>query len=468
MENIIENNYKYLPLRDAMISPNMKVNLLAVVVESGVPKKSKGTDYVCTLKIMDASHKDPGLSVNFFAEDMGKLPHVKSSGDIISLHHVMIKIHNGDVNAVFNKKYSSFALFGAEPSDDVNPYQISSKFKLTDNDKELITRLRTWLLDHQFDAGANAYLLQVREINAGRYFDLVCKILHVCEVPEHDWILFVWDGTDASPASFETSLDDEAQNPLPLQLEHSPLSRDVLSTFPRVGTVLRIFAGKFFEELGLKSLGIGQWVKFRNVVCQLRSGLWHGLLTSSCRLRTLSDEDTIVIQRQRFYSDRLTSGLDILPLSSFPWPSRTTETDYEGMTFSTLIDVLTHSKVTAIFKCVVRVVAIYPWRVDDFRSPVGTCVYRIRLTLEDPTARIHAYVYGDDGETFFNGYPPADVLNTKINKLLGITESNSSEDECNAPRNPPWVQCCIKSYYLDKSNPWETRRYKIFGTKLIG
>lgn len=43
MENIIENNYKYLALRDAMISPNMKVNLLAVVVESGVPKKSKGT-----------------------------------------------------------------------------------------------------------------------------------------------------------------------------------------------------------------------------------------------------------------------------------------------------------------------------------------------------------------------------------------------------------------------------------------
>lgn len=66
---------------------------------------------------------------------------------------MQVKIHNGDVNAVFNKKYSSFALFGAEPSDDVNPYQISSKFKLTDNDKELIKRLRTWLLDHQFDAG---------------------------------------------------------------------------------------------------------------------------------------------------------------------------------------------------------------------------------------------------------------------------------------------------------------------------
>lgn len=68
---------------------------------------------------------------------------------------------------------------------------------------------------------------------------------------------------------------------------------------------------------------------------------------------------------------------------------------------------------------------------------------------------------------FFNGYPPVDVLATKINKLLGITKSNSGEDEVNAPRNPPWVQCCIKSYYLDKSKPWETRRYKIFGTRLI-
>lgn len=36
------------------------------------------------------------------------------------------------------------------------------------------------------------------------YFGFGKKILHVCEVPEHDWILFVWDGTDASPASFET------------------------------------------------------------------------------------------------------------------------------------------------------------------------------------------------------------------------------------------------------------------------
>lgn len=46
------------------------------------------------------------------------------------------------------------------------------------------------------------------------------------------------------------------------------------------------------------------------------------------------------------------------------------------------------------FHCVVRVVAAFPWLAEHFRSPSG--VYRIRLTLEDPTTRIHAYLYKED------------------------------------------------------------------------
>lgn len=51
-------------------------------------------------------------------------------------------------------------------------------------------------------------------------------------------------------------------------------------------------------------------------------------------------------------------------------------------------------QVTAKFRCVVRLVAMFPWRPQDFQSPIGT--YRIRLTLEDPTARIHAFLCADD------------------------------------------------------------------------
>jgi len=53
-------------------------------------------------------------------------------------------------------------------------------------------------------------------------------------------------------------------------------------------------------------------------------------------------------------------------------------------------------KVTAIFKCVVRVVAATPYQAELLCSPT-TGRYNMRLTLEDSTARIHAYVSDEDG-----------------------------------------------------------------------
>lgn len=50
---------------------------------------------------------------------------------------------------------------------------------------------------------------------------------------------------------------------------------------------------------------------------------------------------------------------------------------------------------TGCYKCVVRVVSVLPCRAMDFHYPVG--IHRIRLTLEDPTSRIHAYLYAEDG-----------------------------------------------------------------------
>lgn len=65
-----------------------------------------------------------------------------------------------------------------------------------------------------------------------------------------------------------------------------------------------------------------------------------------------------------------------------------------GAVYHFMFDKFHILQVTAKFKCVVRVVAAFPWQAQDFYS-CGT--YRIRLTLEDPTARIHAYLYAEDG-----------------------------------------------------------------------
>ena len=70
---------------------------------------------------------------------------------------------------------------------------------------------------------------------------------------------------------------------------------------------------------------------------------------------------------------------------------------------------------------------------------------------------------------FFVGYPAADlreqgdtvgVLNRKVNRLLGVQDLGSPK--------PPWVKCCLMSYYTDKEHPQESRRFRIFSTRLPG
>lgn len=49
-------------------------------------------DYCCTLKVIDESHQQPGMTINIFAESPEGLPHVAEAGDIIQLCKVMVMI----------------------------------------------------------------------------------------------------------------------------------------------------------------------------------------------------------------------------------------------------------------------------------------------------------------------------------------------------------------------------------------
>ncbi|XP_038687148.1 protection of telomeres protein 1b-like isoform X2 [Tripterygium wilfordii] len=440
------DDYKFLALRDAISSINQKVNLIGVVIEFGQPRESKGT-------------------VNFFAGDKEKLPHIASTGDIIQLSRVMMKAHNGEVNAVFNKIYSSFAIYGGKDSQDFIPYQFSYKYHSRGQDKKFIEGLRKWLEDFKFDEGSNHYSM-LREMKEGQHVDLVCKVIHICEVVNDERIAFVWDGTDAPPTSLQTKVEDGMGNEIPPQSNPLPLSRGILCTFPTVGTVLRVIADQGAETQIFHLLTAGKWTKILSLKCEVNSGLWHGAITCFTKLRHVSDQESLILERQRSFDKRLSVELERMPYWSFPMPSRITEVEYEGAPYATLMDVITYSKVTAKFKCIVRVIAAFPWQAGDFRSPIGT--YRIRLTLEDPTARIHAFVYAEDGEEFFEGHPSVDVLTKKRNKLLGVAVNEHGQEIENAPRTPQWIQCCLKSYCLFKSDIWGSRHYRIFGTKLVG
>lgn len=94
------------------------------------------------------------------------------------------------------------------------------------------------------------------------------------------------------------SLDMEGHGQTRLHPEVSLLSREVLCAFPQVGTILRLTVSKDFEDIS-RLKGCGYWVKLRNVVFELQSGLWKGALTPNSYIQMLSDQDSNVQLRQR-------------------------------------------------------------------------------------------------------------------------------------------------------------------------
>ncbi|XP_052727504.1 protection of telomeres protein 1b isoform X4 [Vigna angularis] len=454
-----------VPLRDVCKYVNEKVNVIGVVVETTFAKKTMGTDYCCALRIIDDTRHDFSMAANVFGKSTENLPLVAALGDIIQLSFVSVTTYRGEANVTFNKNTSTFALYKSKDDDGLNSYQVSRPYFVPkDEDKIIINKLRKWLINFQFSEDSSKFPF-FRELKEETFVNLACKILHHSEAAKDEWVIFVWDGTDTQSNAICSNLENELKNPLPLQRDHLSLPRDILCTFPTVGTILRIIFHIGVEKSHFHLLTIGKWVKINNLRLKLYAGLWHGIFTVQTKLQYISNEDQLIAERQRLADERLSLILGRMPNLSFPEPSPITVNHRDHVRPVTLMSVLTHSKVTAIFKCVVRVVAAMPCKAENLRSSTGK--YRMRLTLEDPTARIHALVIEEDVVTLFDGIPDAEKLERKLNKLLGISEDNSIGGVKDTTRNPPWVCVCLKSYYLSKDDIWGTRNFRVFDTKIL-
>lgn len=64
-----------------------------------------------------------------------------------------MKICREELCAVYNKKFSSFALYDKKDGEDFQPYQVSPKFRPRELDKKFITELRKWLVNSQIVEG---------------------------------------------------------------------------------------------------------------------------------------------------------------------------------------------------------------------------------------------------------------------------------------------------------------------------
>ncbi|KAF2310350.1 hypothetical protein GH714_007931 [Hevea brasiliensis] len=344
-----------------------------LVLSTGIFAMTVSSHYVSTLKIVDESQQSPEFSVNIFTEKVQHLPVVKSHSDLVVLHNVMIKKHDGEVNAVFSKNFSSFALFDGKNSNDLSCYQALRSFSLSWREMNCIKNLRNWWPSARIDSGKSEYLVSVKDISSDTYFDLVCK-------RPMDSLCVGW--SDAPLLSLDGKLKDEEKNPLPLQVESFALDQDTLSKFYRVGTILRVMADKSHENLGLQFHGVGKWVRIRNVGAKVLSGMWYGALNSFSRVRLLADDDIIVVECKRKFQERRLE-LGRLPLWSID--DDLTVTDYNEMDniqFVSLMDILSYEKDDSIFCCVVRVMAIHPFQAEDLHSSAARGEHEMRLTLE--------------------------------------------------------------------------------------
>ncbi|KAG0494033.1 hypothetical protein HPP92_005027, partial [Vanilla planifolia] len=282
--------------------------------------------YVLTLKVFDQSELYPGIFVNFFflVDNLNRLPQVKSVGDILSIHHVEMKFNEGEWYCTSNLKLSSFGLFNGGNVLNLSPYQSSVNYQPAPHDEKLFLKLRT-ISQNQDDkvSAVDEPLSLFCNIVSEEKHTIVCKVLHIAETSDADLVLFVWDGTDSPLVTLRSDLNMEGDMNDPMGPMVFLLSREILHTFPRVGTVVRIIVTKCFDDVSCLK-GVGYWIKLCNVVFETQLGLWKGSLDPSSTIHILSNEDDSVQWRQRIYDNRISSKVHRLPSSSFPWPSDVT------------------------------------------------------------------------------------------------------------------------------------------------
>jgi len=94
--------------------------------------------------------------------------------------------------------------------------------------------------------------------------------------------------------------------------------------------------------------------------------------------------------------------------------------------------------------------------------PTHLCgfVYFVRLRVKDSTGEMTLIIFDDDGQQFFFGIPATDLYKNNIS-LAQIQERMT---RLLNPNNE--MDCCVKSYYVDKARP-NDRRYRVFGTELL-
>lgn len=485
-----------------------RANLYAVVVECSVPRPTRGTDMVSNLRLVDPSTATnpqfpEGLEMLAFSVDQRHLPTLRRPGDIIRLHRVTVSQYNGKpqlIAKIHRAKECSFCLFDGRPEGSNTPYQVSSDtYTLEARDPGIISALRSFgRLLASTPVGSTTYLKRIKDIRAGGFFDIVCRVLSVDDRNPDVAVMFVWDGTDALPLPFTVDqLDANAGEVIPEGAQPDPAwlaacrramhihGEGIVSDLPALGTALPIIIttpapveGKSRGPLVLPS--VGSWVKLRNVRSWVIAGQLQGrYLPNSKWAPCNADEQALTEDAQRLKVNNVAGWA---PSNPDQWLASTQQV--QPFTSLRTLQIQAGDGVPRKDRCLVNVVRYMPGDVTDFchtRSHLGlphtdvnqdSWVYLVKLHLQDATGEIDAALFDKDANDFFQGFPAQDyskslqdgtpfpacfALQKKMDTLLGLQGGQEGGT---------WIECCIKTYFTDRKRPLSTCQFRIFATQL--
>ncbi|DBA76874.1 TPA: hypothetical protein ACH3X1_009477 [Trebouxia sp. C0004] len=506
-QEVRRTSYEYVMLAEAT-EREERANLYAVVVECSVPRPTRGTDMVSNLRLVDPSTATnpqfpEGLEMLAFSADQRHLPTLRRPGDIIRLHRVTVSQYNGKpqlIAKIHRAKECSFCLFDGRPEGSNTPYQVSSDtYTLEARDPGIISALRSFgRLLASTPLGSTAYLKRIKDIRAGGFFDIICRVLSVDNRNPDAAVMFVWDGTDALPLPFTVDqLDASAGEVIPEGAQPDPAwlaarrhamhvhGNGIVPDLPALGTALPIIIstpapveGKSRGPLVLPS--VGSWVKLRNVRSWVIAGQLQGRYLPNSKWAPCSADDQALSEdAQRLKVNNVAGWAASNPDQ---WLASTQQV--QPFTSLRTLQIQAGDGVPRKDRCLVNMVRYMPPHVADFchtRSQLGlphtdgnqdSWVYLVKLHLQDATGEIDAALFDKDANEFFQGFPAQDysrslqdgttsracfALQKKMDTLLGLQGGQEGGI---------WIECCIKTYFTDRKHPLDTCQFRVFATKL--
>ena len=135
-------NYSYKKISELQVRDS-KVHVFGVVTLHRPPSKSHGTDFSCTVEIMDETCRGEPLTCVLFHPKIERLPQQCAVGDIICLHRMNMKEYNGRLQGNC-LRYGSSATFDGRPEATVEPRSGAGPHVFTEEEKQRVSQLKQW------------------------------------------------------------------------------------------------------------------------------------------------------------------------------------------------------------------------------------------------------------------------------------------------------------------------------------